>query len=253
MASFQPPLAQYVNSSGVYTIIPAGQRQLFQYLPNDVQAGKVAPEACIGTAFTMIARLVGYVHSDAIVPINAGNLCTAYEPPGTTSEPAATAHVDCLLLTNGSGAWPPALKNSVAKYVTFIPALGTPDIPLVSVSDDATAEGLVIGSKHPLLLHGTVPAKGGGTHDHWMIVTGVLKVLSGDPSAPAGTVIRLVANDPEIGQQVFIDVNPSQEAAYHYAVLKPGGFGDAKPQQGQYQNLTAFWFHADGYKSFVIK
>ncbi len=56
-------------------------------------------------------------------------------------------------------------------------------------------------------------------------------------------MIRLVANDPELGMQVFIDVNLHDGAAYHRAVLHPTGMGNAS----EYKNIAGFNFSANGY------
>ncbi|HTT99555.1 MAG TPA: hypothetical protein VMF58_16020 [Rhizomicrobium sp.] len=216
MATFQPLLSQYANPTPIKTFIPASQLQLFQYYnpENGIAAG---PSACFATVYTMVARMIGFLYPDATV----GGLDTL---SGIT-EKARDAHIDSLLNADGEGFWPPSLKKSIADWSGW-----------TDLTDDNAAAALV-ESGHPLYLHGAVNGK---FPDHVMLVTSVLR-------DQAGKLIRFVAIDPEIGQQVFINLSP--DPSYHQAVLEPFTVTDA----GAYQKLTAFHFKADKYKYLIWK
>jgi hypothetical protein len=226
MAVFQPPLAQFGNPSPIAAFIPAGQLQLFQYYResdgSQMLDGKhtVASEACFGTVYTMLARFIGAAHPEATVTYNP-NIIDENSMSGV-SEPASQAHIDSLLDKNGGGIWP----DSLSTYATW-------STTWTKLSDDAAAERRVEGGQQ-LILHGTTSNR----FEHVMLVTSVIKDQSGN-------VIRLVANDPEIGQQLFIDMTPGP--TYHQAVLDPFNVQDSNG----YSKLTAFGFTADKYK-YVI-
>ncbi|HLY05649.1 MAG TPA: hypothetical protein VKR31_07870 [Rhizomicrobium sp.] len=231
---FEPPLAQLTASkadfkkfAGVYTILPIGQLQLFQYSSYanaettvEDDAGNKYPAAqlaCFGTVHTMLARLVGAVYPNAKVVPDKGvpNICHA-------KELASNVHIDCLLedskdlKVKGLAIWP----SSLQKYVT----IGT-----YGALSDSSAESILEAGQQ-LIVHGTT-----GGLVHVMLGTSVIKDTSGN-------VIRLVANDPELGMQVFIDMNP-QDVAYHMAVLHPTGTGDPN----EYANISGFNFNVDTY------
>jgi hypothetical protein len=242
MMTFEPPLAQFIAPSGVFTILPVGRLQLFQF--SAARPSVDAQQASAAAAYTMIARLVGSIHTDAVVYDHAASpvLCGA-------SEFAMKAHEDCLLNASGMAFWPAsAPRRSVGSYVTFTPALTDPDIVLHLPRDDGDLEK-VVESGTPILLHGATENGSGTIEDRYMIVTGFVRALPGDASAPAGHIIRLVANDPELGQQVFIDMNRDDGPAYHRAVLNAHGAGDSL----SYKALTHLIFHADSYRSVAIQ
>lgn len=64
-----------------------------------------------------------------------------------------------------------------------------------------------------------------------MLVTSYL-TRPGTGGVPIPT--RLVANDPWAGQQIFIDIDPSDTPAYQQAVLNPTAAG----QPAAYRKLT---------------
>lgn len=219
MSLFEPPLSQFVLSdkqvsthAGVYTIIPAGQTQLFEYSSVDMAETQVAYTnglnypaaalACAATSYTMLARLVGAIYSDAQVMPNKANICQI------PSEPASNAHIDCLLGKDGAGFWP----NSLNAYA---------QLKYGGSLNDADVELKLIRGQ-PVVLHGMTKsgANGATIFDHFVLATSVIK--SGD------SVTRLVIIDPEIGMQVFVDVdaNDSDVGAYHHAVFNPTGKGD---------------------------
>jgi len=277
-AAFEPPLAEFAipadlvqpvgsPSAGIVTAIPVGQNEFFQYDPADrTQASTQAPTACLGTVYAMLARLIGSIHPEAAVGNNVPGYSNTQSLCSISDGPASTAYVDCLLDSNGNGSWP----ASLVKYATFKPQIvslgGTAvDINLgqqhpnetlsaclanTTPAGDACAEILVMSGRL-LRVHGTVALAGGGTTDHWMLVTSVVKALPGDPSATAGTIIRLVANDPELGQQVYIDVNPNDGSAYNKAVLNPTGVG-IMAAPNSYSALSKFKFPADTYRYITL-
>jgi hypothetical protein len=233
LASFQPPLAQFSVPSGVYTAIPIGQLQTFQYYnasnANMIDGGhSIASEACFGTVYTMLARLVGAIHPDATIQnTNATpNMC------GVASELASSAHIDCLLekstdpAVNGTGFWPLSQYASLAANVA----------PLKNALNDAAAENL-IKSGHPLIIVGTTTNQ----LTHAMLATSLIE-------DGTGKVIRIVVNDPELGQQIFIDMVASDRAAYHRPVLNPTGPGNYK----QYSYLTGFGIVVNGYRTVTL-
>jgi len=60
--------------------------------------------------------------------------------------------------------------------------------------------------------------------------------------------IRVVINDPEVGMQMFIDMNPADgTGAYHHAVFNPSGPGDV----AAFETLTGYDLQIDRYLDFV--
>jgi hypothetical protein len=257
--AFIPALAQFSASrylkhaSGIYTMIPAGQKQLFQYF-NTANAESVVEDttkqqnkwpaaalACEGTVYAMLARLIGEIYATTptppIVKPDSGtqNICHV------TSQLAATTPVDCLLedssnlVTRGTAIWWKSLRSyatlSAYSYGKYAP-----------LADDY-AESLV-SSGHPLILHGST---GSAVGDHVMLVTSILTCQPSDTTCQPGDLTRLVANDPELGEQVFIDMSPGDGKAYHHAVLNATGAG--KPTA--YKALSGFDFTANTF-AYVI-
>lgn len=239
MSFFEPPLAQFTASrtqfgkhAGVYTILPIGQLQLFDYTKYgnaeatvDDDNGNPHPAAklaCFGTVYTMIARLIGQIYPEAKVVTDVGtpNMCHK-------NEFASAAHIDCLLedsgnlVVKGTGIWPTSLQ----KYATF----GS-FAPL----DDGTVKKL-IESGQLAIIYGTA-----GGLVHVMLITSEIKDSSGN-------VVRFVANDPELGMQVFIDTNKADGTAYHRAVMRPLGTGNPN----EYKTLSGFDFNATKYKAIT--
>jgi hypothetical protein len=219
--------SQVSTHAGVYAVLPVGQKRLFEYstVPHaetEVTYGKkqypAAAVGCLGTAYTMLARLVGSIYSGAQVRPNSSNLCQL------STESAATAHVDCLLDANGNGFWPTSL-NSYAKLSDW-----------VVLDDSAVEQDVEQGS--PVVLHGIITNYVNGKpiglpFDHFIIATSVV--------ASGTSISRLVVNDPELGMQVFIDMNSGDGGTYRHAVFNPTGSGDLP----NFQQLTGFDLEID--------
>jgi len=232
---FEAPLAQFAASSagfavnaGMHTIQPLGQLQLFQYTKyTNAEVGvqddsgktyAVARLAGEGTVYTMLAHLVGELYPGAQIVPDSGtqNMCHR-------SESAAQAHIDCLLQDStdpqvrGRAMWP----GSLGQYAS----IGAP-----AALDDAAVENLVAAGSL-LILRGAGVQPG-----HAMLVTSLVK-------DGAGNVTRLVANDPELGMQLYIDMNPADRFAYHRALLHATGTGDRL----EYRDVAGFNFIADSF------
>ena len=237
---FQPSLAQLIAIipqfgaySGVYTFLPIGQLQLFQYTSwqnaeepvadakgNQYPAAKLA---CYGTVYTMLARMIGTIYASAPTPPKVipdkgkPNICGK-------SEPAITAHIDCLLenssnlLIKGEGLWP----KSMQQYATFS--------SFTSMNDLAIKSALLNGN--PVIVQGSA----GKRLAHVMLATAIIEDSNGN-------LTRLVLNDPELGMQVFVDMNVADTTAYHHAVLNPTGPGHT----ATYSSLSGFDFIAETY------
>jgi len=239
--TFEPRLATLIasprrfgSSAGIFVIPPIGQKQLFQYtdysnaeVPTIGSDGKQYPAAalaCKGTVYAMIARLIGTIFGqNVLIQPNRGltNICGL-------SDVAETAHVDCLLISTpkakeGLAFWPTSL-NSYAKLSAELYA----DYARI---DDTQIVSKVLSSA-PVIIHGMTS----NGFDHVMLVTSIVTDANGNAT-------RLVANDPEIGQQVFIVTYPTSDPAYHHAVLNPTGTGSP----ASYIQLSKFDFTADSY------
>lgn len=190
--------------TGIFTSLPIGQLQPWQYYKYDKVT---ASGACVGTVFAMIARLTGDKYPLLTVP---------YPPPSNVS--LWQANIDFFLDTKGFATWAnvkPILNQVNPSPVAFKPSL-TPNDPysppvqsqytkLGGSADQDVLTQLAAG--HLVVIHGTQNAKPSPPNfGHTMLATGVIR----DPSTNMARGI--MANDPELGQQVIIGWDPSNHA-----------------------------------------
>jgi hypothetical protein len=160
--------------------------------------------------------------------------------------------------SNGFATWAkvePYLNppNTSHPYVTFSPSTPgdshrPPTQPLYTKLNSASADQDVVkqlAAGHPVVIHGTQNAMPSPPDfGHTMFATGVVI----DPSHPK-KVIGIMANDPELGQQVIIGWDPSN-ITYHHALV-PNPSDPAHPMN-TYKNLSFFDFEAISYFYVII-
>ena len=220
--SYRAPLATQHSTQGQSSLVAIGQLEPWQYHVYDETTAWTASKAAV---FAMIGRALGDMNPNFFVTYQDG-----------TSGPLESVRVDYFLDSDGA-IWPskgsPNQDEQIRSRVRFYSAGTQVPSPLNAYAVPFDRSGVIssLRAGQMVLVRGCTTNRTcsaiarDGPGYQWMLATAL------DQDA-TGNVTGLIANDPELGQQVTIDMNPASPT--YRQVISPTN----------YRHLTHLYFTA---------
>jgi hypothetical protein len=220
LVSFRSTLALMNTGAGLFAAFPIGQLQSWQYHHYDVDN---ASTACKATVYAMIARIIGEANP---------TLTVQYDDQ--ISEPLRSAKIDYFMDSNGNAVWP--LSNAdLAEAVRFFAGSSRVRNPVDRNAAPFDREDIIeqLHGNRFVMVRGCTNSTC-TKYMHWMMATALVNDQDGN-------VTGLIANDPETGQQVTINMNEHDDT--YRQIIDPS----------DYPGLAGFNFTANWYYSVQFK